>query len=93
MLFDDPTIDEDLFDASEWEGGEEGHATDTAEIAAARGTAVLFEHQQIEKKLLHMLETGRFPHGLVFSGPAGIGKSVMAFRLARFLFSEKDREP
>lgn len=93
MLFDDLNDDEELFDASGWEGDEDGHAMDTVEIAAARGTATLFEHRQIEKTLLHMLETGRFPHGLIFSGPAGIGKSVMAFRLARFLFSEKDHEP
>ncbi len=45
-------------------------------------------HENIEKKLLELYNAGRMPHGLVFSGPKGIGKSSMAYRLARFLFKQ-----
>lgn len=42
-------------------------------------------HAQIEKTLLDLYRSGRFPHGLIFAGPKGIGKATMAFRLMRFL--------
>ncbi|HOO50777.1 MAG TPA: DNA polymerase III subunit delta' [Alphaproteobacteria bacterium] len=96
MLFDEMDTEDVLFDV------EEGGLFDTddvdvslseEDILNARHTPELISHESVERKLLHMLENGRFPHGLIFSGPAGIGKSVMAYRLARFLFSEKDREP
>ncbi len=95
MLFDDMEPDDELFD--EFEAGlldeESSVSSDMPDIPLPRGTENLIGHVAIEKKLIQMLDMGRFPHGLIFSGPSGIGKSVMAYRLARFLFSEKDREP
>ncbi|MCB1551338.1 MAG: DNA polymerase III subunit delta' [Alphaproteobacteria bacterium] len=94
MLFDDMEQDDELFD--EFESGlvdDDLLSSPETEVSAARATSNLLGHEGIEQNILQMLETGRFPHGLIFSGPSGIGKSVMAYRLARFLFSEKDREP
>ncbi|HRC26008.1 MAG TPA: DNA polymerase III subunit delta', partial [Alphaproteobacteria bacterium] len=42
-------------------------------------------HETVERALLDLHARGRLPHGLIFSGPPGIGKATMAFRLARFL--------
>lgn len=39
----------------------------------------------IESQLLELAASDRMPHALIFAGPEGIGKSTMAFRLARFL--------
>ncbi len=50
-------------------------------------------HDGIEKSLLELYNTGRMPHGLVFTGPKGIGKSTMAYRLARFLFANGVKDP
>lgn len=44
-------------------------------------------HAEIETMLLDLFNSGRFPHGLIFAGPKGIGKATMAFRLARFLLT------
>lgn len=42
-------------------------------------------HEEQEKEFLQLFNSKRMPHGLVFSGPRGIGKATMAYRLARFL--------
>lgn len=39
----------------------------------------------IEKELVSLINKGELPHSLIFAGPKGIGKSTMAFRLARYL--------
>lgn len=95
MLFDDMTeSDDDLFDEDDLlDADDESERAEDEGLPTARYSTELLGHQAIEASLLNMLDTGRFPHGLIFSGPSGIGKSVMAYRLARFLFSEADREP
>ena len=50
-----------------------------------RENALLFGHEKIETKLLELYNAERFPHGIILSGPRGIGKATLAFRLARFL--------
>ncbi len=42
-------------------------------------------HERQEKLFLELFEKDTIPHAMIFSGAAGIGKSTMAFRLARFL--------
>ena len=42
-------------------------------------------HKAIESQLLDYFNKDRMPHALIFSGPVGIGKATMAYRLARFL--------
>ena len=43
----------------------------------------------IESSIIKLIESQNIPQALVFSGPKGIGKSTMAFRVARYLL-EKD---
>jgi DNA polymerase III delta' subunit len=41
--------------------------------------------EQVKKVLVSMLETGKIPHALLFSGPYGSGKGEMALEFARML--------
>lgn len=89
MLFDDTPDDDVFFDDDDAPLGADDVAL--AEIPSPRATEHLIGHEAIEKQLLEMYAAKRFPHGLVFSGAEGIGKSVMAFRLARFLFAQAEK--
>lgn len=44
-------------------------------------------HDAIEQRLLSLIASGRVPHGMAFQGGKGIGKSVMAFRLAKYFLA------
>ena len=88
MLFDDEEdnlFDDDLIDIEE---------TDTVmgDMPAPRAQHALSGHSDIEQKLLNLFQSGRHPHALIFSGPSGIGKATMAFRLARFLLKQAEDE-
>lgn len=39
-------------------------------------------HQEIKKRLMRLLEKDRMPHAMIFAGPAGIGKTMMACAVA-----------
>jgi DNA polymerase III subunit delta' len=41
----------------------------------------------IETKLIEHINANRLPHALLFSGPQGVGKASMAYRLARTLLT------
>lgn len=47
----------------------------------------LLGHDAAEKQILEWWASGRMPHALVIAGPKGIGKSTLAYRIARFLMS------
>lgn len=47
-------------------------------------------HEKVEEALLADFNAGRLPHAIVLSGPAGIGKATLAYRLAKFLLSQSD---
>lgn len=91
MLFDDMPDDDVLFDVDDDDAPLGADESALAEIPSPRATEHLIGHTQIEQQLLDMYASKRFPHGLIFSGPEGIGKSVMAFRLARFLFAQAEK--
>jgi DNA polymerase III subunit delta' len=48
----------------------------------------LLGHEIIEQDIIKQFNNKRLPHGLIFSGAQGIGKSSFAFRLARFLLAQ-----
>lgn len=84
MLFDEP--EENEFD----------DRVAAADLPPARGllppreTVDCLGREEIERQLLVFFNEGRMPHALIFAGPEGIGKSTLAFRLARFLFNHKE---
>lgn len=52
-----------------------------------RENPFLFGHAAAETRLLEMMRSGKMHHGWILSGPRGIGKATLAYRLARFLFA------
>ncbi len=80
-LFDDDKTDD--LDAIE----KEADAAVPEEVVP-RVNPDFFGHEDIEKSLLQDCLTGRLPHAIVLAGASGIGKVTLAFRLARFLFSD-----
>jgi DNA polymerase-3 subunit delta' len=56
-----------------------------------RASAALFGHGDAEQILLDAYRTGRLPHAWLITGPPGIGKATLAYRMARFVLSHPDR--
>jgi DNA polymerase-3 subunit delta' len=54
---------------------------------APRVNPDLVGHEAAEAALRQLVDSGRLPHALLLSGPRGIGKATLAFRLARFVLS------
>jgi DNA polymerase-3 subunit delta' len=52
----------------------------------------LLGHQHAEVELRRLFDSGRMPHALLLSGPRGIGKATLAFRLARFVLAQSGGE-
>ena len=44
----------------------------------------------VKEKLLHMLQDGRVPHALMFTGPDGSGNLPAAFALIQYLFCKQN---
>jgi DNA polymerase III subunit delta' len=63
---------------------------DTDEAAHPRRTTVLSGHAAAEQALLAAYRSGRVPHAFLLSGPKGIGKATLAYRMARFVFAHPD---
>jgi DNA polymerase III subunit delta' len=53
-----------------------------------RGNPDLLGHEAVEAELRRLFDSGRMPHALLLSGPRGIGKATLAFRLARFVLAQ-----
>ncbi len=50
-----------------------------------RYSDICYGHDDVEEKLINLINSGAMPHALIFSGIEGIGKSTLAFKLARYL--------
>ncbi|WP_240932486.1 DNA polymerase III subunit delta' [Pelagibius litoralis] len=57
-----------------------------------RLTAELRGQEAAESTLLQAAESGRLPHAWLLSGPRGVGKATLAYRFARYLLTEANRE-
>jgi DNA polymerase-3 subunit delta' len=57
-------------------------------MLASRENPELRGHETVERELRRLAETGRMPHALLLTGPRGVGKATLAFRLARFLLAQ-----
>ncbi|MBO0737123.1 MAG: DNA polymerase III subunit delta', partial [Alphaproteobacteria bacterium] len=55
---------------------------------APRVNPDLLGHERIECELRRLDEAGRLPHAILLSGPRGVGKATLAFRLARYLLAK-----
>ncbi len=51
---------------------------------------LLVGHEDIALRLSEAFRAGRLHHALMFTGPSGIGKATLAFRLAHHLLSHPD---
>ncbi len=55
-----------------------------------RATQTLLGQAEAERSFLQAFNTGRLHHGWLISGPKGVGKATLAWRLARFLLATPD---
>ena len=79
-MFDDFVDEDDFF---EEEGADA--AAPASSLAPPRENGEVLGHDAIEQSLLSLYNAGKLPHALIFAGPMGVGKTTMAFRVARFL--------
>lgn len=56
-------------------------------IPIPRETAELVGHQREENQVLNLYNAGRFHHAWLVSGPQGVGKATLCYRIARFLLA------
>lgn len=59
--------------------------SDEPQAPAPRANPDLVGHDTAETALKQLVDNGRLPHALLLSGPRGIGKATLAFRLARYV--------
>ena len=56
--------------------------------AHPRETLHLYGQQAAEAAFLHAFNAGRLHHGWLITGPSGVGKATLAWRIARFLLTQ-----
>lgn len=89
-MFDD--FDNDMMDADELEAFEPDGIFDTSAssgLKPPRESTECHGFESVEQQLLSMYNHDNFPHAVIFAGISGIGKSTFAFRVARFMLSQK----
>jgi DNA polymerase-3 subunit delta' len=59
-------------------------------IPHPRETTALLGHSEAETALLDAYRTGRIPHAWLIGGERGIGKSTLAYRMARFVLANPE---
>ncbi|MHA6346719.1 DNA polymerase III subunit delta' [Roseivivax sp. CAU 1761] len=57
-----------------------------------RDTAALLGQEAAERAFLDAFAAGRLHHGWLITGPRGVGKATLAWRIARFLLAHPDPE-
>ena len=85
-LFGEPEKSDQAEETSERAATEE---VESEGLQNPRNMNICLGHEILEKTLIEQFAAGRLPHGLVFTGPKGIGKATFAYRLARFLLNQR----
>ncbi|MCB9960370.1 MAG: DNA polymerase III subunit delta' [Rhodospirillaceae bacterium] len=62
-------------------------------LPTPRATFRLVGHAAAERTVLAAVASGRMPNAWLISGPRGVGKATLAFRIARFLLAHGDSAP
>ncbi|PRY22676.1 DNA polymerase-3 subunit delta' [Aliiruegeria haliotis] len=57
-----------------------------------RETRHLFGQEQAEERFLEAFTSGRLHHAWLLTGPQGVGKATLAWRIARFLLATPEQE-
>jgi DNA polymerase-3 subunit delta' len=60
---------------------------------AAASATRLIGHEAAEKSFVTALDAGRMPHAWLVTGPKGVGKATLAFRMARALLAAPAEAP
>jgi DNA polymerase-3 subunit delta' len=60
---------------------------ETAAFPTPEATAHLVGHVAAQESFLRAYQSGRMPHAWLITGPRGVGKATLAFRMTRFLLS------
>ncbi|MCC6889921.1 MAG: DNA polymerase III subunit delta' [Hyphomicrobiales bacterium] len=55
-----------------------------------REVSELIGHAEAERTVLDIYRSGRMPHAWLIGGPSGIGKTTLAYRIARFVLANPD---
>ncbi len=58
-----------------------------------RETLDLYGHEDDEQTVLEALRSGMMPHAWLITGPQGVGKATLAYRIARFILAHGDKVP
>lgn len=61
-----------------------------AAVTAPRENPELIGHEAAEQQLVRSFRSGRMHHAWLITGPPGIGKATLAFRLARWIFAQAE---
>ncbi len=62
------------------------------DVPHPRANVDLFGQEAAEREFLDALRSGRPPHGWLITGPRGVGKATLAWRIARALISGQDAD-
>lgn len=54
--------------------------------------APIIGHESVQAQLARYLQSGKMPHGLLFSGPRGVGKAAVADTLMRCLLTDAAKQ-
>jgi DNA polymerase-3 subunit delta' len=57
-----------------------------------RETPALVGHAEAQARFLEAFNTGRLHHGWLITGPLGVGKATLAWKLARFLLATPEND-
>lgn len=82
----------DDFDVSDETSNQDNdNALNTSVILPPNTSTLYIGSNDLEQHLLSLYNDKRLPHGIIFSGPKGVGKATFAYRFARFLLKESEK--